>query len=52
VSTGEAAHPAQVLEPCVANPPGAGLVTCRRAVQVSWIEITESEVPQQPHTAK
>jgi len=34
------------------NPPGAGLVTCRRAVQVSQIEITEHKVPQQPHIAK
>jgi len=41
-----------VLKPCAANPPGAGLVTRRRAVQVSWIEITEPKVPQRPHTAK
>jgi len=42
----------QVLEPCVANPPGAGLVISRRAVQVSRIEIVEPKVPQQLHTAK
>ena len=42
----------QALEPCVANPPGAGLVTHRGAVQVSQIEITEPNVPQRPHTAK
>ena len=34
------------------NPPGAGLVTCRRVVQVSRIEIAEPEVRQRPHTAK
>jgi len=39
----------QALEPCVANPPGAGIVAHRRAVQVSW---TEPEVPQWPHTTK
>jgi len=42
----------QALEPCAANPPGAGLVTCRRAVQASQIEIVEPEVPQWPHSAK
>jgi len=42
----------QALKPCAANPPGVGLVTSRRAVQVSWIEIAELKVPQQPHTAK
>jgi len=42
---------AHMLEPCVAYPPGAGLVTCRRAVQVSQIEIAEPKIPQQPHTA-
>jgi len=29
-----------------ANPLGAGLVTCRRTVQVSWREVTEPKVPQ------
>ena len=29
----------QKLKPCASNPPGAGLVTCRRTVQVSWIEV-------------
>jgi len=42
----------QALEPCAANPPGAGLVTHRRAIQVSWIEIVASKVSQRPHTAK
>ena len=47
----------QVLKPCVANPcmtnpSEAGLVTKRRAVQVSRIEIAETKVPQQPHTAR
>jgi len=37
----------QVLESCAANPPGAGLVTLRRAAQ---IEIVEPKIPQQPHT--
>jgi len=36
----------QALEPCAANPPGAGLVTCRRPVQVSRIEIAEPKIPQ------
>jgi len=36
----------QALEYFAANPPGTGLVTHRRAVQVSQIEITETEVPQ------
>jgi len=34
----------QILE---ANP-GAGLVTRRRTVQVSWIEVVEPKVAQQP----
>jgi len=42
----------QALESCAANPPGAGLVTRRRAVQVSRIKITEPKVPQWPHTTK
>jgi len=36
----------QVLEPCAADPPGAGLVTCRRVVQVSRIEIVEPNITQ------
>ena len=39
-------------KPCAANPPGAGLVTHRRTVQVSQIDFTESKVPQRPHTAR
>ena len=35
-----------------ANLPGAGLVTRRRTVQVSQLEVVEPKVPQQPHTAK
>jgi len=35
-----------------ANPPGTGLVTHRRTVQVSQIEVKEPKVPQRPHTAK
>ena len=35
-----------------ANPPGVGLVTRRRTVQVSQLEVVEPKVPQQPHTAK
>jgi len=35
---------------CVTNP--RAIVTRRRAVQVSRIEIAEPEGPQQPHTAK
>ena len=31
-----------------ANPHGAGLVTCRRTVQVSWREVMEPKVPQRP----
>jgi len=42
----------QTLEPSVANPPGAGLVIRRRAVQVSQIEITEPKIPQPLHTTK
>jgi len=38
-------------EPCAENLPGAGLVTCRRTVHVSWIEVVEFTVPQQPRTA-
>ena len=41
----------QTLEPSAANPPGAGLVTCRRTVQVSQIEVSEPKALQQPHTA-
>ena len=41
----------QTLNPGAANPPVAGLVTHRRAVPVSWIEIAEPEVSQWPHTA-
>jgi len=36
----------QALEPCAANPPGAGLVTHRRAIQVSQAEITKPKVSQ------
>jgi len=36
----------QALKPCMANPPGAGLVTRRRAVQISRIEIAEPKVSQ------
>ena len=42
----------QTLKLCAANPPGAGLATHRRAVQVSRIEMAEPEIPQQLHTAK
>jgi len=42
----------QSFEPCAANPHGAGIITFRRAVQVSRIEVAEPKVPQQPHTAK
>ena len=35
-----------------ANPPGAGLVTRRRTVQVSQLVVVEPKVPQRPHTAK
>ena len=42
----------QTLEPCVANPPGAGLVTCKRTVQVPRIEATEPKAPQRPHIAQ
>jgi len=35
-----------------ANPSGAGLVTHRRTVQVSQIEVAEPKVPQWPHTAR
>ena len=31
----------QALKPCAADPPGAGLVTRRRTVQVSWREVVE-----------
>ena len=41
----------QTLEPRVVNPPGAGLVTRRRTVQVSQIEVVEPKAPQRPHTA-
>ena len=41
----------QTLEPSAANPPGAGLVTRRRTVQVSQIEVAEPKAPQRPHTA-
>jgi len=33
----------QALKPCAANPPGAGLVTRRRVVQVSWTENRNSK---------
>jgi len=36
----------QALEPCAANPPGAGLVAHRRTVQFSRIKIVEIKVPQ------
>ena len=42
----------QALEPCAENPPEAGLVIHRRAVQFLWIEIAEPKVPQKPDTAK
>ena len=42
----------QPFKPSVANPLRAGLVTHRRTVQVSWLEVTEPVVPQQPHTSK
>jgi len=35
-----------------ANPPGAGLVTHRRTVQVSQIKVAELKVLQRPHTTK
>jgi len=35
----------QALEPCAPNSPGAGIVTRRRAVQVSRIEITDPMFP-------
>ena len=35
-----------------ANPPRAGLVTRRRTIQVSQIEVAEPKVPQRPHTVK
>ena len=41
----------QTLEPSAANPPGAGLVTRRRTVRVSQIEVEEPKVPQRTHTA-
>jgi len=41
----------QTLEPRAANPPGAGLVTHRKTVRVSQIEVTEPKAPQQPCTA-
>ena len=41
----------QTLESSVANPPGEGLVTCRRTVQISQIEVAEPKAPQQLHTA-
>ena len=41
----------QKLEPSAANPPGAGLVTCRRTVQVSQIEVAEPKALQRPQTA-
>jgi len=42
----------QALESCVANPPGARLVTHGRASQVSGIQAAEPKVPQRPHTTK
>jgi len=42
----------QTLESCAANPPGAGLVTQRRIVQVSQIQVEEPTVPQRLHTTK
>jgi len=41
----------QTPEPSVANSPGAEVVTRRRTVPVSQIEVAEPKTPQQPHTA-
>jgi len=43
----DACAPLRRLSLAQANPPGAGLVTYRRTVQVSWIEDMEPKVPQQ-----
>ena len=40
----------QTLETSAANPPGVGLVTRRRTVQISQVEVAEPKAPQRPHT--
>jgi len=42
----DACAPLRRLSLVQANPSGAGLVTHRRTVQVSWIEVVEPKVPQ------
>jgi len=42
----------QAIESRVVNPPGAGVVTHRRAVQVSRIEVTELKFHNNPNTTK
>ena len=48
----DACAPLRHLSLVQANSPGAGLVTRRRTVQVSQIEVVEPKVPQRPHTSK
>ena len=42
----------QTLKPCVVNPPGLRLVTQRKTVQVSHIEVVDLKIPLRPQMAK
>jgi len=48
----DACAPLRHLSLVQANPPGAGLVTHRRTVQVSWREVAEPMFHNDPNTTK